>query len=129
MEVTYLYICNASNPVVKNKQETEEHGCVLIFDNKHLSELVFICLSCLKNIREHLPENYCFQEMKKCLIETFFKKRSRASVSRCILSVNLLGDKIKYVKGTITIAHSKGHDCIILFFDFKGFLKTVFIDS
>ena len=74
MEMTCLYLCNASNLVIKNKQGTEEHGCVLIVGNKHLSELAFVCRSRLKNIRERLAENYCFQELKKCLIETFLRK-------------------------------------------------------
>ena len=74
MEVRCLYFCNASNLVIKNKQATEEHGCILIVDNKHLSELVFICRLCLKNIWELLAENYCFKELRKCLIETFLRK-------------------------------------------------------
>ena len=74
MEVRCLYLCNASNLVIKNKQATEEHGSILIVDNKHLSELVFICRYYLKNTREILAENYCFKELRKCLIETFLRK-------------------------------------------------------
>ena len=74
MEVRCLYLCKALNLVIKNKQTTEEHGCILIVDNKHLSELVFICCRCLKNIWELPAENYCFKELKKCLIKTFLRK-------------------------------------------------------
>ena len=49
-----------------------------------------------------------------------FKKRGRDPVPSGVLSANLLRDKGKHVKGTITVAHCKGHDCIMFFF-FKDF--------
>ena len=37
---------------------------------------------------------------------------------------NLLEDKKKYINGSISICHCKGHDCIILVFNFDGFYET-----
>ena len=62
-----------------------------------------------------------------------FKKEKEIEF-QVALSANLLRDKGKHVKGTITIAHCKGHDCI-MFFYFKDFhenhrdyfLETFFI--
>ena len=55
------------------------------------------------------------------LYENLFKKRRRDRVSANILSVNLLGEKKKDIIGIITITYCESHDCIILFFGFKGF--------
>ena len=74
MEVRCLCLPNTSNLVVKNEQVSEEHGCVFIVDDKHLSELIFICCFCLKTFRELLSENYCFKELRKCLVKTFLKE-------------------------------------------------------
>ena len=52
-----------------------------------------------------------------------FKKRGRDPVPSGVLSANLLRDKGKHVKGTITVAHCKGHDCIMFFF-LKIFMRT-----
>lgn len=88
MVVTCLYLCNASNLVIKNKQETEEHDCVLIVDNKHFPELVFICHFCLKNIREHLAGKYYFHEPKKCFMKTFLRKEDEAEFQATYYRLN-----------------------------------------
>lgn len=46
--------------------------------------------------------------------------KNRNSNSKITL-INFLGHKSQQLKGEITIGHCKGHDCIILFFNFDGF--------
>ena len=50
-----------------------------------------------------------------------FKRKRRDRFCSSTQSINLLGDKSKHVKGKIVIGQCRGHDCIIIFFEFKGF--------
>ena len=50
-----------------------------------------------------------------------FKKNWRARFSGPVNTIDLLNEKLKYLKGDIVIGHCKGHDYIILFFHIEGF--------
>ena len=55
-------------------------------------------------------------------VTEIFKERSskKSSCDKISLTIFLKNQKFK-LKGTITIEHCKGHDTIIMFFDFDGF--------
>ena len=50
-----------------------------------------------------------------------FKKLPKNRAQNNVTLINFLHDKSKYLKGEIIIGKCKGHDCIILFFNFDGF--------
>ena len=51
-----------------------------------------------------------------------FKSRRQYNVLNRIRVLNVIGDsRDKYLEGKIIVRHSRGHDTIILLFNFKGF--------
>ena len=69
-----LYLCNAARLVVKNKQTLEKYGCVLYFGGESSSGLVFICQSYLVFCWSFFGDRFSFEELRKCLIETYLRK-------------------------------------------------------
>ena len=70
------------------------------------------------------PE-FFFQELKKMFNRGLFKKTRRDRFSGPVNTIDILNEKSKYLQGDIVIGHCKGQDCIILFFHFEGFYKTI----
>ena len=99
------------------KKKTTQHDCVVLLIKKSL-EIIFVCKPCF--FWEIFKADLFFHEVKKCLIELYLKEQG-CRFSGDVNTVNLLNEKRKYLKGEITIVHCRGHDCIILFFNFEGF--------
>ena len=53
-----------------------------------------------------------------------WQKSGNYNYPKNVTFVNLLKDKKLYNKGEIIISHCKGHNCIILFFDFDEFYEN-----
>lgn len=60
-------------------------------------------------------------------MRNFFAKRSKdRATSGRIRTINLLdSDKKMLIKGEIFLRHCKGHDALIIYFDFDGFYTHI----
>ena len=57
--------------VIKEKRALEKHSCHLFFK---LQGLIFICNEWLKVYMQiFYPANFCFSELRKCLLKNFYK--------------------------------------------------------
>ena len=73
MEITKLYLCESTVVIIKFNQALLKHGCY--FFSNQSSELIFICeASCLFFKQMYFPQNFCFEELTKCLLENFLGK-------------------------------------------------------
>ena len=55
----------------------------------------------------------------------FLRKRSRKKTPLRITLINLLPtDKKNHAKGTISLCHCRGHNCVMLVCSFEGFYNT-----
>lgn len=56
----------------------------------------------------------------------FYRKRSKKQKCPSYITINNLlpEKKRKYLSGTISLCHCRGHDCIRLVFYFDGFYET-----
>ena len=65
-----------------------------------------------------------FSRSKKMFNLALFKRKPGCQFSGNVNAIDLLNEKRKYLKEEIKVGHSKGHDSIILFFDFEGFYEN-----
>ena len=72
MFVSTLYLCNATIAVIEHNNVLAEHGRRFFSDGS--SNVIFICVTCLSYfISTFQATNFCFEELKKCLSEKYFK--------------------------------------------------------
>ena len=73
METTKLYLCESTILMIRFIQALLEHN--FHFFSNGGPDLIFICEGCLRFFkRAYFPKDFCFKELKKCLVEKLLKK-------------------------------------------------------
>ena len=69
METTKLYSCESIILMIRFNQALHH------FFSNGGPDLIFICEGCLRFFkRAYFPKDFCFKELKKCLVEKLLKK-------------------------------------------------------
>ena len=87
-------------------------------------ELILTCENCYNFYQKLFKPEVFFEETKKRLLQAYLKRSSKESSYDKISLINfLIGQKFN-LKGTITIWHCKGHNTMIMYFEFDGFHRN-----